>query len=313
MALDYTTTKLLEDIRTVCLTPEADALYTDARLLALTSNEQLSTVVPQLLSIQEEFFVHYEDVPLSADQTAYDIPERAIGLKLRDVSLIDSSGNENYIGRINPADAKFYGGNVLALPMQIWNNSFYFRDSQIILLPNVAQNFTYLRLYFYRRPSQLVVESEAGHITAIDRNTNTITLSSRPSAMIAGVEIDFLKGRPPFRSYEDDRAIASVSNNDVTFAAELPDSLVVGDWIALSGETPIPQFPYEIFPMLEQLGACKALEGMGDANIDTAWGRYKQMRDDAFKLLSPRTDSPAQKVVSPNSIFNRGNGRGWGW
>lgn len=306
MAIDYTTTELLAYTRTVCLTPEADALFTDDRLLSLLNGEQMSTLVPQLMSIQEDFFVNYVDLPLLSGTLAYDIPERAIGVKLRDIALIDSSGNAFFIGRINPADAK-YVTPILA-PLVDWTTSFYFRDTQVILSPSVPTQYASIRFYYLRRPSKLVTEAEAGQITVIDRNTNTITLSSRPATFIAGEEIDFLKGRPPFRSYEDDRAIASVSNNDVTFSAALPDDLVVGDWIALSGETPIAQVPFEVFPLLCQLGACKALEAMGDASLETAWGRYKQMREDAFKLLSPRADSPAQKVVSPNSIF----GRRWG-
>jgi hypothetical protein len=130
--------------------------------------------------------------------------------------------------------------------------------------------------------------------------------------MIVGETIDFISSTPSFDSLEDDAAITVVSNQDVTFAS-LPADLAVGDWISLSGTTPIPQLPYEAHPVLAQLGACKALEAMGDANVKMAWSRYQQMADSFFKMIPPRTDSPAQKIVSPNSIYNRGRSRGYGW
>ena len=40
----------------------------------------------------------------------------------------------------------------------------------------------------------------------------------------------------------------------------------------------------------------------------------KQMREDLYKLITPRTDSPAQKIVSPNNVYNRGFfGPAWRW
>ncbi len=308
MAIDYTTTALLEYTRTVCLTPEADALFDDTRLLSLLNGEQYSTLVPQLMSIQEEFFVNYEDLPITAGTTTYDIPERAVGLKLRDVALVDASGNIFFIGRVNASDAKF--ATPILTPIMDTTVQFFLRDTQVILLPTAPVQYASLRLYFYRRPSSLVVEADAGQITVIDTVTHTVTVSAAPATFVATATVDFIKGRPSFRSLEDDRAIASVSNNDITFSAALPTGLAVGDWIALSGETPIPQIPYEVFPLLGQLGACKALEAMGDPAVETAWGRYKQMREDAFKLLSPRTDAPPVKVKSPNNIF-RGTYGGW--
>jgi hypothetical protein len=81
----------------------------------------------------------------------------------------------------------------------------------------------------------------------------------------------------------------------------------------LSGTTPIPQLPYEAHPILAQLGACKALEAMGDANVKMAWARYQQMAQSFYKVITPRTDSPAQKIVSPNNIYNVGLAGGVGF
>lgn len=309
--IDYTTDALLENTRTNCLTPEADALFTDTRLLAMLTFEQMTTLVPQIMEAQEEFFVHVTDVALDASETAYAIPERAVGKKLRQVSLVDTAGNECYLSRINPADVQFYsqtsnGGT------NSWTEVFYFQNNSVMLLPGVSPQYASLRLRWYRRPSNLVATDAAAQITVIDTNTNTVTVSTLPSTMVVGETIDFISSVPSFDSLEDDAEITVVSNQDVTFAS-LPDGLAVGDWISLSGTTPIPQLPYEAHPVLAQLGACKALEAMGDENVKMAWARYQQMSGSLFKMITPRADSPAQKIVSPNNIYNRGRSRGYGW
>lgn len=306
--IDYTTDALLENTRTNCLTPEADALFTDTRLLAMLTFEQMTTLVPQIMKVQEEYFVHVVDIALDTDQTAYDMPERAIGKKLRDVSLVDTAGNEVYMSRLNPADLKFYG-QVNTAGSSTWTEVFYLQNNSVMLLPGVPGTYVSMRQRYYRRPSNLVATDAAGLITVIDTNTNTVTVTG--GTWTTGDAVDFIDSTPSFDSLEDDAVITGVSNSDVTFAS-LPTGLVVGDWISLAGTTPIPQLPYEAHPVLGQLGACKALEAMGDANVKMAWARYQQMANDFYAMITPRTDAPAQKIVSPNNISRRGwGGRGW--
>lgn len=311
--VDYTTTALLDNTRTNCLSPEADALFTDTRLLAILTFEQMTTLVPQIMKVQEEYFVHVTDILLSSSTDGtYPMPDRAIGKKLRDVALVDASGNEQYITRINPADLKLLNPSVTASTQ--WISGFYLQNNSVKLFTGVPTSFVYLRLRYYRRPSNLVAVGDAAQITVIDTLTNTVTCSSVPGDWVVADTVDFISQHPSFDSLEDDAAITGINNSDVTFAS-LPTSLEVGDWISLSGTTPIPQLPYEAHPVLGQLGACKALEAMGDANVNSAWVRYKQMSTDFYTSITPRTDSPARKIVSPNNIMNRGytGFGGWGW
>ena len=306
--IDYTTTAVLASTRTNCLTPEADALFTNDRLLSVLTFEQISTLVPQIMKVQEEYFVHVADILLTAYPTGhYPIPDRAIGKKIRDVALVDSSGNELYVTRMNPADIKFMSPSVTAQSQ--WVNGFYLQNNSVVLFLGVPTQYVYLRLRYYRRPSNLVAVGDAAQVAIIDAGTNTVTCTSVPGDWIVTDTVDFISQHPSFDSLLDDEAITAINNSDLTFAT-LPDGLEVGDWISLSCTTPIPQLPYEAFPVLQQLGACKALEAMGDGNVEMAWARYKQMSADFFTSITPRTDSPAQKIVSPNNIYQRGWGFG---
>lgn len=306
--INYTTASLLENTRTNCLTPEADALFTDTRLLSMLSFEQMTTLVPQIMKAQEEYFVHIADVLLSSSTTGvYPIPDRAVGKKLRDVALLDAAGNETYITRMNPSDVKFLNPSVTAQTQ--WVNGFYLQNNSVRLFAGIPSQYVYLRYRYYRRPSNLVAVGDAAQITVINTGTSTVTVSSLPGTWIVTNTVDFISQHPSFDSLQDDAAITAINNSDVTFAS-LPTGLEVGDWLSLSCTTPIPQLPYEAHPVLGQLGACKALEAMGDANVEMAWARYKQMSSDFYTSITPRTDSPAQKIVSPNNIYSRGWGFG---
>lgn len=312
--IDYTTDALLENTRTNCLTPEADALFTDTRLLSVLSFEQMTTLVPQIMKTQSEYFVHISDVLLSSSTDGtYPMPDRAVGKKIRDIALVDAAGNEQYISLMNPADVKFMNPSVSAATQ--WVSGFYFQNNSIKLFTGVPDQYVYLRLRYYRRPNNLCSTDAAAQITAIDTGTLTVTCSSVPGDWTTSSTVDLISQHPSFDSLGDDIAITTINNSDVTLS-EIPDTLEVGDWLSLSGTTPIPQLPYEAHPVLGQLGACKALEAMGDANVEMAWARYKQMSADFYTSISPRADSPAQKIVSPNNISQRGYlglGRGWGW
>lgn len=309
--IDYTTTALLADTRINCLTPEADALFTNDRLLSMLSFQQMTTLVPQILSTQEEYFVHIYDILLTSSTTGtYPIPDRAVGKKLRDVALVDAAGNELYITRMNPADIKFLSPSVTAQTQ--WVNGFYLQNNSVKLFAGVPTQYVYLRYRYYRRPSNLVAVGDAAQISVINTITHTVTVTSVPGDWAVADTIDFISQHPSFDSLQDDAAITGISNSDITFAS-LPTGLEVGDWLSLSCTTPIPQLPYEAHPLLSQLGACKALEAMGDENIKLAWARYQKMAEDFFKAITPRTDSPVQKIVSPNNISQRGYLGGWGW
>lgn len=307
--IDYTTEALLDNTRTNCLTPEADTLFTDTRLLSVLSFEQMTTLVPQIMKVQEEYFVHIYDILLSTSTTGtYPIPDRAVGKKLRDVALLDSAGNEQYITRMNPADLKFMSPSVTAQTQ--WVSGFYLENNSVRLFSGIPAQYTSIRYRYYRRPNNLCSVDAAGLISAIDTGTFTVTCTAVPGDWVVGDTVDFISQHPSFDSLRDDATITGINNSDVTFAS-LPTGLEVGDWLSLSGTTPIPQLPYEAHPVLGQLGACKALEAMGDANVEMAWARYKQMSADFYTSITPRTDSPAQKIVSPNNIYQRG-GFGFG-
>lgn len=94
---DYTTTGLVEQVKIRASVPTAQTLFTTSRIIGLLNDELLTFIVPFIMEVREEFFVVYKDTSIDTDTREYEVPSRAIGNKLREVTLV-SNGQE--IGRL---------------------------------------------------------------------------------------------------------------------------------------------------------------------------------------------------------------------
>lgn len=75
-----------------------------------------------------------------------------------------------------------------------------------------------------------------------------------------------------------------------------------GDYIALAGETIIPQIPDELHSMLAQRVACRCLEALGDREgLAAANAKLVEMETKTAILINDRVEGSPQKVVNHNS------------
>jgi hypothetical protein len=96
----------------------------------------------------------------------------------------------------------------------------------------------------------------------------------------------------------------------LTFTNALPDGLVVGDYVALAGQTPICQAPLELHDILAFRACVKHLTSRGDPKLAGMIEDLKAMRDDALSLLQPRVQGSAKVLINPNAPgWNRGFAR----
>ncbi len=308
MGIDYTTTGNVADIKRNGVFPDAQALFQAAQIVGVMSDELHSVIVPLIMQFHQEYLVSVYDQAIAQGATAAFIPERAVGLKIRDVCLVDSGGQEIPLRRYEPEDLKegYQRGS---------SRGFYVDNDRIIFLPQFDDLSQYtLRFRIYRRPNNLVQVSQAGRITAINTGTQTVTCASVPSAFSTSILYDLIKGRPSFRSHGEDLVVSTILGFDITFAATLPSDLAVGDWVAEAGFSPIAQIPYEIHPLMEQRALIKILDGVKDATgKKMAVETYEEMVDTFKKLVNPRVDGTPQKIVSRRGIgaFSRGRWGGW--
>jgi hypothetical protein len=310
MANDYTTTELIADVKQRASVPTNQNLITDTALIRFLDNKLKSDLVPLVISAREEYFVHTFDHAIttaSADTNEYKIPPRAIGMKLKDVTIVSSNGNdENPVPRLTYRDK--------ALPaftdyQRIWG--FWVKANYIKLHIRTTFIGDTLRLYYFRRPNRLVATSRAGEITNIDVPTKVVTLDNAPTDWTTNTTFDVIKGEPGFHSVADDQTITNKTGFDLTFSS-LPDDMEVGDFVAEAGESPIPQIPWEGFPLLAQLGAIKILEALGDkTGWQVATQEYQVLRTEFLKLLSPRVDDQPQRIVARKGIWRTRGAQYW--
>jgi hypothetical protein len=97
----------------------------------------------------------------------------------------------------------------------------------------------------------------------------------------------------------EDIVNTNVSGTSITFtAADLPSDLAVGDYVALSNQTPVVQLPDEFHQCLSQAVICRVLEALGDSDMySIAADRLNKKIEAAQQLLTPRVESELPVVV----------------
>lgn len=306
--VNYTVDTIISGVKRRITLPDAQNLYSDADLLAFMGDELSSTIEPLVHAVQQEYWVEKIDVALVANQTDYTIPTRGIVNGLRLVTLLDNAGNEIELPLLRPemvtsTSAWLTPYSVLAL------NGFELENDHIIIFPQqMVQNpVMSVRFRIERQPSQLCATTDAGHITAIVGNV--VTVDNIPSDWTTSLLFDVIKGQIAFVSRGDDLAITNIdfNTNEITFSA-LPSTVVVGDWVAVQGTSPIPQIPYQMFPYLAQCVANLCMAGMADLEPYTEGLRKAaMMKEDLLKLMQPRDMGNVQTVVNRGGFFNNGN------
>jgi hypothetical protein len=289
--------------------PTAQNLLLPNDFVAFLDEEMRNEIIPLVMGYRQEFFVHNYDITPQANQVEFVIPERAIGGKVRDVVLVTPNGEESQIPRLEPDQLK----QTTVIPnLRLFG--FYFENDTVIIYPGSTDlSAQTLRIKYFRRPGILVQRTQAGQITAINPGTNEVTVGSAPTTWTVNLEYDAIGGTPIFKSHGDDNVITSLVGPVLTFTA-LPADMVVGDWIAEAGYSPIPQVPYETFNLLVQRGVMRVCEALKDANgYKLAKDAYQEMLGRFSAMIVPRADGSPQKVTNPSGVmdFSGVNRRIW--
>jgi hypothetical protein len=174
-----TSDDIIEDVKRTISFPTSQNTFDDEDILAFANKEMAIAIVPDLMTVHEEYFVTKLIVPLEDNKSRYLIPERAVGMKLRDLFLVDAQGNLGEMTRINPDDKSYFGQSTMAS-----NNlyRFYLENNEVVLSPGITSaGGNSLQFEYFQRPNQLVKDEKAA---TIDYFTKTITVDN--TTLIAG-------------------------------------------------------------------------------------------------------------------------------
>lgn len=304
MAL-LTSDGLLASIKRGISQPNNQNRFSDEDLLAFADEELATLIMPEMLGLREEYGIYQEVMPLVSNQSAYDIPSRALGRTLRDLEFQQDRLLAS-LAYITPADRRYYTNGTEGVPP----TGFYFENDKLVVVPNVGANPTgNLVARFTMRHSKLVKTALARTVTNINTTTNEVTVNqSFGITLTAGQQVDFIKAsnQPVIVAYN--QLVANISDAVLTFA-ELPAELKLGDYVSLAETTPILLLPEETHQVVAQAVQCRILESQGDADslkisTDKLNTKIKSMRD----LLSPRIQGEVKVVMHRNGLL-RSNAR----
>lgn len=224
--------------------------FEDPEIYAVASNQVNSKLVPLILSLKEEYYMTFEDQVVTDDQGAYPIPDRALGLSLREIKIIDAQAIQD-LNRINPTEITSLAKGTPA--------SFYLQGHDVMLYPTPATTQGTLRLYYFLSPSEIVATADCGRITDIDRAAGLISAVT-PAAWTTGDTFDLVSSKNGHQTKAFNLiASAVVASTSVTFsAADIPAAIEIGDYVALAGQAPFIQAPdvcfhYAVYLTIEQL------------------------------------------------------------
>lgn len=314
MATDFTMTEMVESLKKRGLIPVSSKTFDNEALIRFMSEELQNYISPLIMEVRENYFVEKYDQTLVADQSRYEINPRAIGTKLKSMFWLDSNGNPRQ---------KVFQTNIDEIININWSDSgatpqyFYFIDNYVELLPTPKAGVQgSIRQYYFQRRNRLIDTSEAGRITQIVGDN--ITINAVPSGFSDSVTYDLIKGIPGFQNLKINITPTGVSGATFTFASDdVPSTLAVGDWLCLSGESPIAQIPLDAFPWLAQQGVYVTLLALNDiAGAERAKIKRDELQEQALKLVGIRSEDDAKVIVSAGNIGNYimgGNAGMYGW
>lgn len=286
-----TSSDLIANIKIRGSFPTANDLFSNTDYLSILNDEVLNTITPIISKVNEEYFLTYKSYSITAGQESYRIPKRAVASTLRDIQLIDASGNVKSLPRLFEEDRTSLASGPLG---------YYVQSNSILLSPVPTTSTGTLRMAYTRRPSKLVLPSACAQVTAIS-GTN-VDVASVPSTMTNNTLIDFVQSEGPYDILDMDIAISGISGTTITFST-VPSDLAVGDYICLAGESCVPGVPEEMIPTLVQAALVICLTSKKDKSADFEVQKLEQMKEALVQLMEPRVKS-SDVVVRSNILIN---------
>lgn len=307
--MPYRSDDLVKTVRMRCQLPTAtnDGKFTDLDILDLAYEELLTYVLPEVRKARGNYYVTSLDYTIASGVSDYNIPPRAQGASLRDVSFIETNGNGWSIPEIPLEDSDFYKSSGSAW----WSTAYAYtiEGNKVRLRPEPTKEGT-LRLRYYERPGRLVPVIDAMLVTGFGPNPTQVQ-GDVPLAWTSGDIFDSLSAGPTFDTFGTDETAVSVSvgaGGSVTFTYPYPSGLSVGDYVALATESPIVQLTVELQPVLTSATVVRVLEALGDLQgVGVAQAKMERQMSQAVAHIQPRNDGEQPRIINRRGPlrFNR--------
>jgi hypothetical protein len=301
---------MINSARRRTMTPDDTSAFTDQDILDILDEELNAQVLEKLKVLHGDNLTVAIDIPRSDDGT-YEIPYRAVGNTLRDVSLLQGE----VLYELSQISISELPDHSFSTDSSSYLELFYMENSTIKLV-TPSRSYTAIRMRFMLRPNVLTKQEEAGTISDIITDdvagTTTLVLSSVGRNFVSGVDYDIVGAKSPNKIKAFDKLPTAVSIgssgsivfNTVDLSNELSD-IKKGDFVTLAGETPVPNIPTEMHPLLAQAAAVQLLESTTDTEaLNNAQKRMDKMAASIQTLVDNRVDFAPKKIKPRHSALS---------
>ncbi len=313
--------RMIDSVRKRTMCPDDTSIFTDDDILDILDEEMNVQVLDKLVRLHGENLTVSVDIPRNSSGS-YSIPHRALGNKLRDVSLVN--GNTLFeMSQISIGELPDYSNGTDSYAQL---DLFYIENNKVKLVTS-TRSYDSIRVRYYLRPNFLTKLAKAGIINSIVKDTEagtlTLSLSQVGTSFTESDTYDIIGKNAPNKIKAMDLATSDFTSGTtgvivfmISDIGEYLDDIEVGDYVSLAGETPVPNIPTEMHPLLAQAAAIQILEGLGDTEaLQNAVARMDKMVTavqtliDARVELAPKKIKPRYGALRSQLGSNRNKGR----
>jgi hypothetical protein len=301
----WTTDDLLVIVKRKARLPSSNSSFSNAQLLSIADEELGSFFVPLLRNTKSDYWLETYDVTMTVGTASYRLPPRSTSASLVDVWYYPSAGIPWKLSRIGVEDQWMYTSNMTGAP-----RCYAINGDDVVLFPTPSMAYT-LRIRYERRPSQLVLTTACGQVTA--KTTTTLTVSG--NTITASDTVDVIQATPDFDALIDSAAVTSTGSGPqtVTFTTSL-SAVSVGDYVCQENTQCVVPLPDVWHYALAYRVAAQVLREKGDdIGADRILNDLDGRMDTMLASLQDRTNTDEPVLYNPNGPMRRGWAKYWRW
>lgn len=184
----------------------------------------------------------------------------------------------------------------------------------IVIASNGSPGTAIVTLQFENRNDPLD-ELEVSNPIGFDVSSlYTIQFNSVPANITNGSLVDFLQTNPGHQIYDFDIQLTStaITGDSIDFDEDnIPEDIVLGDYVASAHESIIPNLPPELHNMLAEQTCARILSAIGDQQgLQATMAHIQEMKNSQANIIDNRVENSPQKVLNRTSPLRQGR-MGW--
>lgn len=211
-----TSDDLIASVKRKILFPVSQSTFTEEDILAFANEEMFTSQVPSILQFHEDYLLTSVEVPLEADKSRYPIPDRAIGLRLRDLYFKDASGDLSEMTRVSQGNEDLFTNGVDTSSPP---HKYKVEGNDIIILPEIGTSPTgSLVFIYYIRPNQLVKNERAAIVKYFTESitVNNASVTAGDTVTINSIVFTAVAGAPSTNEFQIGATSIDTASNLVT-------------------------------------------------------------------------------------------------